>query len=166
MIGFQQGKCRLCGKDGVLNEGICGAHSSDAAQGYLFGYADGLAAQPPASGGELLKDSHSVHINMLRGEIAKLTPAQVAHLYSDEECAEIVAEIRRQRPKSGGEDRLRDAVVEKAREAMKREHSLGNAHDSWLEVGGAGGGHTVHATDCPGCALKQALADFDKGEKC
>ena len=42
MIGFQNGKCRLCGEDGMLNEGICGAHSLDAAQGYLFGYTDGL----------------------------------------------------------------------------------------------------------------------------
>ena len=40
-IGYQQGKCRLCGKEDSLNEGICAAHSSDAAQGYLFGYADG-----------------------------------------------------------------------------------------------------------------------------
>ena len=46
MIGFSKGKCRLCGKEDSLNEGICAAHSSDAAQGYLFGYADGLKAQP------------------------------------------------------------------------------------------------------------------------
>jgi hypothetical protein len=54
-----------------------------------------LRTPAPADG---LRDAHAVHVNMLRGEIASLTPAQVAHLYSDTECAEIVAEIRRQHP--------------------------------------------------------------------
>lgn len=43
MIGFQNGKCALCGEEGALNEGICGKHSSDAAQGYLFGLEAGRA---------------------------------------------------------------------------------------------------------------------------
>lgn len=42
MIGFQEGPCRICNKMDVLNEGICADHSDDAAQGYLFGFADGV----------------------------------------------------------------------------------------------------------------------------
>lgn len=46
MIGFQQTQCRLCGKTDVCNEGICGAHSAETAQAYLFGIADGRATVP------------------------------------------------------------------------------------------------------------------------
>lgn len=47
-----------------------------------------------------LQRSEVVHANMILYRIAKLTPAQVAHLYTDAECAEIVAEIQRQRPEA------------------------------------------------------------------
>lgn len=60
-----------------------------------------------------LKDSHAVHVNMMRGEIGKLTPAQVAHLYSAEECAAIVAEIQRQHPTPTAGD-VREAALDLA----------------------------------------------------
>lgn len=47
-----------------------------------------------------LQRSEVVHANMILYRIAKLTPAQVAHLYTGGECAEIVAEIQRQRPEA------------------------------------------------------------------
>lgn len=47
---------------------------------------------------ELLKDPNAVHLNMLRGGIAKLTPAQIGHLYRGEEAEEVIREVRRQNP--------------------------------------------------------------------
>jgi hypothetical protein len=44
----------------------------------------------------LLKDPVAVHLNMLRGGIAKLTPAQIGHLYSGDEAEAIIAELQRQ----------------------------------------------------------------------
>jgi hypothetical protein len=40
----------------------------------------------------------AVHLHMLRGDIAKLTPAQIAHLYRGESAAAVLAEIKRQDP--------------------------------------------------------------------
>lgn len=66
--------------------------------GALEAYLSAPAKSEPDAEG--LQDSHAVHINMLRGTIAKLTPAQVAHLYGNEDLAEIVAEIKRQHPEA------------------------------------------------------------------
>lgn len=44
----------------------------------------------------VLTDPHAVHINMLRGGIAKLTPAQIGHLYRGEEAEAVISELRRQ----------------------------------------------------------------------
>lgn len=58
---------------------------------------------------EALADPNVVHINMLRGGIAKPTPAQIGHLYRGEEAVAVVAEVMRQNPdafapsKPGGE---------------------------------------------------------------
>lgn len=59
-----------------------------------------LAALSPVPSGEaeVLKDPTAVHLNMLRGGIAKLTPAQIGHLYRGDEAREIIAEIVRQNP--------------------------------------------------------------------
>ncbi len=35
-----EGSCVLCGEKSALNQGICGRHSDEAAQAYLFGVAD------------------------------------------------------------------------------------------------------------------------------
>lgn len=48
--------------------------------------------------GELLKDPAAVHLNMLRGGIAKLTAAQVGHIYRSDEARAVIAEIMRQNP--------------------------------------------------------------------
>jgi hypothetical protein len=47
-----------------------------------------------------LRDPAHVHINMLRGGIAKLSPAQIGHLYRGAEAVEVVAEVMRQNPDS------------------------------------------------------------------
>lgn len=46
----------------------------------------------------LLKDPVAVHLNMLRGSIAKPTPSQIGHLYRGEEAEAVIAEVRRQNP--------------------------------------------------------------------
>ena len=43
-----------------------------------------------------LTDAQFVHLNMLRGGIAKLTPAQIGHLYRGSEAIAVVAELKRQ----------------------------------------------------------------------
>jgi hypothetical protein len=64
--------------------------------------------RPPQEGAEpvaleaLLKDPNAVHLNMLRGGIAKLTPAQIGHLYRGDEAEEVIREVRRQNPPSQG----------------------------------------------------------------
>lgn len=45
---------------------------------------------------KLLKDPHVMHINMLRGEIAKLTPEQIGHLYRGDDAVAVVREVIRQ----------------------------------------------------------------------
>ncbi len=47
---------------------------------------------------ERLKDPAVVHINMLRGGIAKPTPTQIGHLYRGAEAVEVVNELKRQNP--------------------------------------------------------------------
>jgi len=44
----------------------------------------------------VLSDPAGVHLNTLRGGIAKMTPAQIGHLYRGEEGTQVIAEIRRQ----------------------------------------------------------------------
>jgi hypothetical protein len=63
--------------------------------------APALSASPaPASDlvEAALLDPATVHINMLRGGIAKPTPAQIGHLYRGDEAAEVIAEVARQNP--------------------------------------------------------------------
>lgn len=43
-------------------------------------------------------DPATLHINMLRGGVAKLTAAQIGHLYRGAEAAAVVAEVLRQNP--------------------------------------------------------------------
>lgn len=102
------------------------AHSADAgdvgkggkasADG-LFEVHDFAALRPSAGAGgleEALRDPNTVHINMLRGGIAKLTPAQIGHLYRGEEAATVVSEIIRQNPEIARPDPetegLREAI--------------------------------------------------------
>lgn len=47
---------------------------------------------------DALKDPATVHINMLRGGIAKPTPTSIGHLYRGADAVEVVAEVRRQNP--------------------------------------------------------------------
>lgn len=65
------------------------AHPADPAAPDGLDGLDGLAG---------LADPNTVHINMLRGGIAKPTPAQIGHLYRGEQAREVVAEVMRQNP--------------------------------------------------------------------
>ena len=47
---------------------------------------------------ELLQDPNEVHINMLSGTIAKITPAQIGHLYRGQDAVDVIAEVLRQNP--------------------------------------------------------------------
>jgi hypothetical protein len=47
---------------------------------------------------EILQEPNTVHLNMLRGGIAKLTPAHIGHLYRGEEARAVVREVMRQNP--------------------------------------------------------------------
>lgn len=60
-----------------------------------------LYAHPPTSYGaaeDALKDPVTVHINMLRGGIAKPTPTAIGHLYRGADAVEVVSEVMRQNP--------------------------------------------------------------------
>jgi hypothetical protein len=120
------GRCRDCAdEDGVCPySGLPCAGAEKAVRFVLgvldYGYSHGFLKAAPApaiSGGtEGLQDAHVIHANMLRGTIAKLTPAQIGHLYRGEEAAAVIAEVTRQNPDaapavSGGEmqEALRDA---------------------------------------------------------
>lgn len=90
---------------------------------------------PPVHAGEAviadtLKNPQTVHINMLRGGIAKPTPASIGHLYRGAEAVEVVSEVMRQNPDafdhpSSGED------VEGLREARDTAQS---AVEAWAGV--------------------------------
>ena len=76
-----------------------------SSQGRREGGEDGLPELPgvnavllPVSPDGPLSDPSFVHLNMLRGGIAKLTPAQIGHLYRGAEAAEVIAEVLRQNP--------------------------------------------------------------------
>ncbi|MFN7610018.1 MAG: hypothetical protein ACK5QX_03645 [bacterium] len=80
--------------------------------GGFFALADALngiidASPAPAPGEDqvetALRDPATVHINMLRGGIAKPTPAQVGHLYRGDEAAEVIREVARQNPDAARE---------------------------------------------------------------
>lgn len=45
-----------------------------------------------------MQSSSAIHINMLRGSVAKLTPAQIGHLYKGDEATGVIREIERQNP--------------------------------------------------------------------
>ena len=67
-----------------------------------------LIARAPAMASELalLADPNSVHLNMLRGGIAKPTPAQIGHLYRGEGAVSVVAEVRRQNAEAFAGDEI------------------------------------------------------------
>lgn len=77
---------------------ICAARVKDAA----------LIARAPAMASELamLSDPDAVHLNMLRGSIAKPSPAQIGHLYRGEDAVEVVAEVCRQNPEAFAGDEI------------------------------------------------------------
>ena len=64
---------------------------------------------------DLLKDPQAVHINMLRGDIAKLIPEQIGHLYRGEEAKAVIAELLRQNPEAAAALRQSPTVEEVAR---------------------------------------------------
>lgn len=64
----------------------------------------------------LKTEPNAVHLAMLRGSIAKLTPAHIGHLYRGQEATEVVAEIYRQNPDQAS----RTAELEKQLENMTR----------------------------------------------
>jgi hypothetical protein len=66
-----------------------------------------------------LGDPVFVHLNMLRGGIAKPTPGQMGHLYRGDEAVQLVAEVRRQNAEA-----FHDAEVADAR--TPPEHWLGD----------------------------------------
>jgi len=45
-----------------------------------------------------LMNPNMLHLNMLRGGVPKLTPAQIGHLYRGDEAREVVREVMRQNP--------------------------------------------------------------------
>lgn len=50
---------------------------------------------------KIISDGRAVHLNTLRGGIAKMTPAEIGHLYRGDEGAQVIGEIRRQSPDAG-----------------------------------------------------------------
>lgn len=75
---------------------------------------------------KLLQDSKAVHLNMLRGGIAKLTPEQIGHLYRGDEARAVIAEIERQNgflaSRSSGEGEQQDPSLSLGSE-MEGEYS-------------------------------------------
>jgi len=79
--------------DATEADGVCiGEHTS-------LTIVEELAAQNERLRGAMT-DPNVVHLNMLRGGIAKPTPAQIGHLYRGNEAAEVVAEVMRQNPEA------------------------------------------------------------------
>lgn len=70
--------------------GLCGVH--------MAWRPLATPAQPDTGDVAALRDRNVVHINILRGGIAKLTPTHIGHLYRGEEAAEVVREVIRQNP--------------------------------------------------------------------
>lgn len=48
----------------------------------------------------VLTEPLMLHLNMLRGGVAKLTPAHIGHLYRGVEALNVVAEVKRQNPEA------------------------------------------------------------------
>lgn len=79
-------------------------YAAQEAVEHLHGLMKSLPAAPDPQAQQddaasILSDPHAVHLNMLRGGLAKLTPAQIGHLYRGEEAEAVIAELRRQNPK-------------------------------------------------------------------
>lgn len=94
----------------------------------------------------ILKDPAAMHLNMLRGGIAKLTPAQIGHLYRGNEAREVISEVQRQNPGAVGDS---DSHLLKV-----RTRQLSQAHEMWCKaaekaIGGMSGmsnsSHSAHS---------------------
>lgn len=64
----------------------------------------------------VVTDQAALHLNMMRGGVPKLAPANIGHLYRGEEAKEVIAEVDRQNP--GSNTRATEA------EAELREHRI------------------------------------------
>lgn len=135
------GRCRGCAdENGVCPQsGLpCESHQARKAISWVieairYGVTHGYIASPfalsPKQFELAVAKAEFVHLNMLRGGIAKLTPGQIGHLYRGEEAVAVVGEIRRQNP-----DAFRPAIPAEPR-GMKCPHCNGTGE---LEVFGIG----------------------------
>lgn len=97
---------------------------------------------------KLLLDPQVIHLNMLRGGIAKLTAAQIGHLYRDGEAKAVIAEIIRQSPESAPSGEGKE-LVEAAKAALAQIEA-DECHHEDTQRGGA------IWTICNGCGRKWA----------
>lgn len=135
--------CPFCGAEcaAVKSEGFdqggeilfvdCDSNDCDAQGPRRYSRADAITAWnarqetsragagEPGALEELLKDPKAVHLNMLRGGIAKLTPAQIGHLYRGEEADEVIREVRRQNSRPDRTVALEEALTALVRAAEK-----------------------------------------------
>ncbi|WP_296200526.1 hypothetical protein [uncultured Hyphomicrobium sp.] len=58
----------------------------------------------------VVTDQAALHLNMMRGGVPKLAPANIGHLYHGEEAKEVIAEVDRQNP--GSNTRATEAEAE------------------------------------------------------
>lgn len=104
------GRCRGCAdENGVCPTSGLPCTSADARRAVAwvlgairYGVTHGFIASPLALGGKdlerALANPDLIHLNMLRGGIAKPSPAQMGHLYRGDEARQLVDEVKRQNP--------------------------------------------------------------------
>lgn len=104
------GRCRGCAdENGTCPTSGLPCISADARKAIAwvldairYGVNQGFLASPmtftPRELEKVLEDPKFVHLNMLRGGIAKPAPAQMGHLYRGDEARQLVDEVKRQNP--------------------------------------------------------------------
>jgi hypothetical protein len=105
-------------------------------QAAMLAAAPALSASPAPAGDQVesaLRDPATVHINMLRGGIAKPTPAQIGHLYRGDEAAEVIREVARQNPDAA---RAVIAAMQPGWRDMESAPKDGTVIDVWRSEGG------------------------------
>lgn len=60
--------------------------------------AETASRDTQAASPEVLSNPAAVHLNMLRGSIARPSPANIAHLYRGDEAVDLLSELLRQHP--------------------------------------------------------------------
>lgn len=111
-----------------------------------------------------LTDAQVVHLNILRGGIAKPTPAQIGHLYRGDEAREVVAEVRRQNAEAfAPQDQSVSAPYEPPEEVVRFEPVAWDDAPLDVELWGVYGPEcfpTVFACKMNDCTRVRALWGF------